>query len=328
MISSEEFQQKLRAGQIHQALAIVMRDAIELDVTTQMTEDSMTSRQPSREYLRTKINLLTGDIQNEVSKDLIIDSSSYLKLQQLHIDQIVASHRIMKSHLDQIKSILTVLSPTQPSSDAPGSQLHQQPIDSGGLKSDSLLARLTQLTAMPRQNPQLQQFGLVNVADSTFTDCHAAELATSNDLSEQQQSPPAIKNTIELMAVAASHQAPIDPVAIDDDDIDLSIDRDGDVWEEWVEDEDLISELVIPQLASVLPTSTMPDWAEKSVRQQLNSIDVKPIIPRSTAKSVDPSTQWDKFAPEYIGIYADAQPRLNNNRDSRQMDRLLADLDI
>ncbi len=328
MISSEEFNQKLQAGQIHEALALVMRDAMELDVTTRMTEAAMTISHPGSEYLRTKINLLTGDVQNEVGKDVIIDSTSYLKLQQLHLDQIIASHRIVKSYLDRIQSIFTVLPPSPPSSDFSEERLVTMPtVESDRLNSNSLLARLTQLTAMPMQNPSIQQFELTTVPDSTFTDCQSAELTNSTNLSEQQQSQLAINNTIESIAVTDNNRVLIDLVAVDDDNLDLSIDRDGTVWEEWVEDEDLMPELVIPQ-PPVLPIVTMPDWEENSVRQQLNPIEVKPIIPRSTAKSVDSSAPWDKFGPEYVGIITNPQSQLDNNSNSDQIDRLLADLDI
>ena len=88
MSSSEIFHQQLQAGQIHEALALLLTEASELDVTTQMTEVA-TSQSGSSDYLRTKINLLTGAIHNEVGKETIADSNTYIKLQQLHIDQIV-----------------------------------------------------------------------------------------------------------------------------------------------------------------------------------------------------------------------------------------------
>ena len=78
---------------------------------------------------------------------------------------------------------------------------------------------------------------------------------------------------------------------------------------------------------SVLPIVTMPDWEENLVRQQLNPIDVKPIVSRSRAKSVDSSAQWDKFEPEYVGIIANPQSQFDNHSNSHQIDRLLTDLD-
>lgn len=282
MISSEEFQQKLQAGQIHEALAMLVHEANlfqngfanELDVTTRMTEDPRTNNQPaSHEYLRTKINLLTGDIHNEVGKDLVLDSSSYIKLQQLHADQVVASHRIVQDYLERVKAILTVLSPSQSSGDA------------------------------------------VKQADLGIADWKSANV---NRIANDEDLP---------TTGSIGAESPIYAVAVDDD-IDLSIDEEGDVWEEWVEDEDFMSEsIIISQPPSVAPGSTIPGWEEQSVRRNLHPIEVKPAILR-TSTSVDPATQWDKFGPEYVGISADPQPQIVSSSDAHQMDKLLADLDI
>ncbi len=116
MISSEEFQQQLQSGQIHEALALVSRDPTllqrgfthELDVTTSIPNASTTAE---RVYLRSKINLLTGKIEHEISQPLMTDRASYLQLQQLHIDQIVASYRLVQGHLDRVKAILMAFLP-------------------------------------------------------------------------------------------------------------------------------------------------------------------------------------------------------------------------
>ena len=52
MISSEEFQQTLQAGQIQEAFALIVRDLIELDITTQMTEDSTSMERVNCKNLR------------------------------------------------------------------------------------------------------------------------------------------------------------------------------------------------------------------------------------------------------------------------------------
>jgi hypothetical protein len=267
MISSQEFQQQLQAGKIHAALALLVRDASELDITTRMTEDNTQSA--SNEYLRTKINLLTGDVQDRVSSEISIDSTSYQKLQQLHTERIAGSYEIVRDYLARIQTILTELS----------SQNCDDPIDSVRLDSDLLTSRLT------------------------------------------QTSPLVINHKSRSMG-ASSHTNDVD------NDIDLSVDEDGEVWEEWVEHEDSISSAIESQPASVAPILKIPDWEENLVRRQLNPIDVKPTIPRATSESVTTAPHWDKFAPEYVGISADPQPQIDYNNDSHLMDKLLADLDL
>ena len=315
MISSEIFHQKLQAGQIHQALALLMREASELDVTTRMTEDT-NSQSSSSEYLRTKINLLTGEIQNEVGKDLVT-RTSYIKLQQLHIDQIVVSHRLVQGYLDRVKAILTVLDRSQLSQeDALPIDRLQPSIDtasSSRLNSADLVARLTQaailvegqLESAPAVTPQEYREELAEIPD-----------ANPNFAGKPQQHPPA---TNELSGWA-KHQVNLDPSCMDDD-IDLSIDEDGSVWEEWVEDEDFMS-------ASAIPPSTLPDRQPHWGRHHLNPIEVKPTVSRSTTEPIDFSGHWDRFAPEYIGISTDPQPPLGNSSNSDRLDRLLENLDI
>jgi hypothetical protein len=235
MISSAEFQQTLQAGKIHQALALLVRDTTELDITTRLMEDSMTDdRTGNTGYLRTKINLLTGEIQNEVSKDILTHDTSYLKLQQLHNDRIVASDRIVQGYFSQLKAILADLPPTS---------IQAPQVESPQLSSDALLARLTQ-AALELKNPV-----------ASIPDSYLAENLNVTDK----------------------------------DDIDLSIDLEGAVWEEWVEDEDFSTESTIGRPDSA--SSSNSDWEENWVQLTTSS------------------ARWDKFVPECINIDTTPQPR-------------------
>lgn len=337
-ISSEEFQQKLQAGQINEALALVLSQANLLDVTTQIADDINTNfgdllplgnnaaatQFPKSEYLRTKINLITGEIQNEVGRDLIVNSISYIRLQQLHIDRIVASYRIVQGYLHQIQGILTALDSSQ---------------------SRSLL------------EPELDDERILersNIADALPTRLAEAFRAilssTPSNLTENSDSPAIstgiLNQSIDLPAstlpdpIAADIHAPlrsqtplsqpiVSPVAFDDS-IDLSIDENTVVWEEWVEDEeDFISEPASRNPAPAAESLTIPDWGEEWDRRQLEPITVKLTIPRTPAvvKSADPSEQWDRFMPEHVGIYVDPKPNPLKNQDPHQINRLIADLD-
>jgi hypothetical protein len=255
MISSQEFQRTLQAGNIHEALALLVRDATQIDVTTRLTTDSNNAQASQTGYLRTKINLLTGEIQNEVGNGVVTDSSSYPKLQKLHIEQVVASDRIVQGYWDQLKTILGVLSPTK--------------IESPRSNSDSLGAKLAQ--ASLRLQPDI-------VPPSPLTPTIPTQLSP-------------ISESI-------------------DDDVDLSIDSEGEVWEEWVEDEDFSSPSTLPQPSLIPPMLTIADRSENLVKRHLNSLAVKPTAPRTNPESVTSSPGWDKFAPDYID--PDPQPRINN----------------
>jgi hypothetical protein len=273
MISSPEFQQALQAGKIHEALALLVRDAVEIDVTTRLTEDSICSQANHSGYLRTKINLLTGEVQNEVSKSIITDRSNYQKLQQIHTDRIFDSDRIVQSYLHQLKAILTDLSTNSVPVSTEPARLNQ---------NDSLAARLAQAALLLKKDA---------VAESTVVNT--------------PQSPSVTTIAIDLVSP--------DPVAIDED-LDLSIDVEGEVWEEWVEDEDFGSGFILPQPSSPSSPLSIPDYEENLVRRHLNSLTVKPITPRTIPESVNSSARWDKFAPDYIDT--DSQPRIAKNSDS------------
>ncbi len=109
-------------------------------------------------------------------------------------------------------------------------------------------------------------------------------------------------------------------IAHRDDDLDLSIECDGEVWEEWVEDEEFMPGIGVPQPPSAPSISTLPERTEHSpLPRQFYPIEVKPIASRSTTTTpVDAPSAWDKFAPEYIEIGTHAQPRrpidTNTNR--------------
>ncbi len=299
MISSEIFHQKLQAGQIQEALALVLNDGSELDVTTQMTEVA-TSQSSRSAYLRTKINLLTGEIQNEVGKDLVADSTSYIKLQQLHIDQIVVSHRLVQGYLDRIKAILTVLDSSSASSDR-ASIHHPQPSDRR-LSSADLVTRLTQAAASSSP-PSISQAESERIYAASTTDRHVMP-------------PPEIVSPTANWEGEQISPNQIDPRAIDrDDDLDLSLDPDGTIWEEWIEDEDFLS-------GSLLPPPSTPERPEHWGKQ-LHPIAVKPTM-RTTTESVN-THQWDRFEPEYINT--NPQPPHRIASDPPQLDRLQTDLD-
>lgn len=342
MISSQEFQQKLQAGKIHEALALVVRDASELDITTQIAEPSISSSQSAgSEYLRTKINLLTGDVQNEVGEGLVNNNDTYHQLQQLHTERIVASHRQVQGYLDRIKAILTVSSPTQIHSNR--SSLDPDRLE--WLNSASLVAILNRATEnylLPQQPEFITTDDLTcaqHDADRSGRSHRAEPLMCDDTISQQ---PPLAQphwreesDSLaweELMPTSGERAAKKMPLANlpMEEDLDRSLDERGQVWEEWEEDEDVRSAAAIPDPPTVAPTAPIPNWQDRSIRRQLNPLDVKPIIPRLTSGAVDPLPQWDKFEPEYVGISADdlQQPQLATNRDSPQMDKLLADLDI
>jgi hypothetical protein len=276
MISSEEFQQTLQSGQIHEALALLVRDSVELDITTHLTDDSRVDSQTNNQtYLRTKINFLTGEIHNEVGQGFVANCAGYLKLQQLHIDQVIANDRLVQGYFEQIKAILTTLASTTVTQPLPSV------VEPTRLNANALIARLTEAAALSTQS---------SVASSAKT-----PLSSTDQLS-QSSAPATIEANIE---------------ATSEEDIDLSLEAEGEVWEEWVEDEDFSAASMLFQPAlSMVPK---PDSEENWVRRHLNSIEAKPQNQHSVAESANIANQWDQFKPDWIDI--ELQPQTAKNSD-------------
>jgi hypothetical protein len=316
MISSEEFQQQIQSGQIQEALALVSRDPTLLhrgfthtvDVTTHLTPATAPHRAVTNGYLRTKIDLLTGEIHNEVSHNLVIDRASYLNLQQLHITQIVASYRIVQGHLERVKAILTALLPTTTAQSQAQTSVGQEQLGSGGMG---------ELTATLLQTRLTQSLSTLT-ANNHHRDEVAEPCLQSDAASAERPSTSSIESIAPIPIV--------DPGEFDE--IDLSVCEDDEIWEEWVEDDDFPPESVMPQPTSVPGEIKLPDIQEHWVRRPLSPIDVKPIVQRVTPITIDPAERWEKFVPEYIEIDATNTDRSQPNRniDTTGRDRLLANL--
>ncbi len=104
MTASREFQEHLQAGQISQAIALVVGKLVELDVTTDLAATD-TSPQTS---LSTKISLLTGKITTEVNPELLSRESSQ-QILDFHTAQITATNKVVRDHLHSLRELLQIL---------------------------------------------------------------------------------------------------------------------------------------------------------------------------------------------------------------------------
>jgi hypothetical protein len=297
MISSEEFQQKLQSGEIHAALALLIRDGAELDITTQIGAniaiDQSLDRSTNHVYLRTKINLLTGSVHNEVGEDLAIDSPDYLQLHQLHLDQIVTSHNLIESYQNSLKEILLALS-SSPSSSI---NVPQQPdlarsfVRSNQLNSDALMAKLIQ-SSVPGRDDRFGRIGSTTMGKSSIG--HSIPIDQASPVKQEQSR----ESSILPVDNQQQYFTQISPIA---EDLDLSIVHEGEVWEEWIEDEGIAGSLDSAPPLIQTSSSVAPDRSGPLTRRQLHPIDVKPMMPRQS-KSIKTPASWEQFVPEHLGL--------------------------
>ncbi len=108
MASSDDFREKLKAGNITEALALALSEAVELKITTWVAsaEDDIEAKPGHR--LRTRINLVDGDIENEIG-DQFIGSGSYKELRQFHLEQVAEGNKIIQNNLKSLQKLFEVL---------------------------------------------------------------------------------------------------------------------------------------------------------------------------------------------------------------------------
>lgn len=111
MASSDEFRRKLKAGKIAEAFALAVGEAVDLRITTWVVSgpDDVDPEQARHGYrLRTRINMIDGDINNEVG-DQFIANGPYRELRQFHLDQVTQGQEIIYSNLKSLQRIFEVL---------------------------------------------------------------------------------------------------------------------------------------------------------------------------------------------------------------------------
>ena len=108
MTSSKEFKQAVREGKLKDALAIAMENVPELHITTWIASANESSQPEERECLRTHINLVEGEIVNEIDERLLSDRS-YHSLQQFHLQQVTRGHQTVSQNIQSLQQIFRLL---------------------------------------------------------------------------------------------------------------------------------------------------------------------------------------------------------------------------
>lgn len=120
MATSDDFKEKLRAGKIVDALTLALGEVVELEITTWVSEShseqdnllSAKADQPSPDCrMRTRINIVDGDIENEVGSQFI-GNGRYTELRQFHLSQVQEGRQIIQQNLDSLQQLFNVLTNT------------------------------------------------------------------------------------------------------------------------------------------------------------------------------------------------------------------------
>jgi len=111
MALSDDFREQLKAGHITEAFALALGEAVELKITTWVasaTEDMDPPDAKPGHRLRTRINMIEGEIENEIGEQLIAQGY-YKELGQFHLAQVAESNKIIQSNLNSLQKLFELL---------------------------------------------------------------------------------------------------------------------------------------------------------------------------------------------------------------------------
>lgn len=107
---SDEFRKELKAGNLSKAISLAVSEAVDLKITTWVassSEEKEAAQIKSGHCLRTHINIIEGDIENEIG-DQFIGNGPYRELQQFHLEQVVQGSQIINSNLKSLQKLFEV----------------------------------------------------------------------------------------------------------------------------------------------------------------------------------------------------------------------------
>lgn len=118
MATSDDFKEQLKAGKIVDALTLALGQAVELEITTWVSssnseaKNSSEADQPPADCrMRTRLNIVNGDIDNEVGTQFI-GNGPYTELRQFHMEQVQEGPQMIQQNLENLQELFTVLTTT------------------------------------------------------------------------------------------------------------------------------------------------------------------------------------------------------------------------
>lgn len=118
MTAIEEFKQKIRERKLLEAFTLAASEAIELKITTWVSSSNLETQaiiakdKPfSESCLRTRINLVNGEIDNEIGSE-IIKNQDYAELKKLHQEQVKKGRETILRNLESLQKMFAILNNT------------------------------------------------------------------------------------------------------------------------------------------------------------------------------------------------------------------------
>jgi hypothetical protein len=119
MAASENFKLALRAGNLAEAFAIAIGQAVELKISTRIipspesSEAINSSKRVDLDYsLQTRLNLIEGKIENQVGKQFLGDTP-YGEIRQFHLEQVQQGHQTLANNLESLQKMFGLMASFQ-----------------------------------------------------------------------------------------------------------------------------------------------------------------------------------------------------------------------
>jgi hypothetical protein len=115
MPASDKFKDELQNNNFVGALKTALSEAIELEIVTwvvpadqdELGQDTPENALPGH-LMRTRINLVDGDIDNEIGSHFV-GSGPYTELRQFHLEQVQKGQDIIQKNLTNLKQLFEIL---------------------------------------------------------------------------------------------------------------------------------------------------------------------------------------------------------------------------
>ena len=112
---SKQFKQSLESNNIADALKIALSEAIELEITTwvsdanspNLPQQSEADAKPGNR-MRTRINIVDGDIETEIGSNFL-GNGPYVELKDFHLTQVQDGRNIIRQNLESLQQLFSIL---------------------------------------------------------------------------------------------------------------------------------------------------------------------------------------------------------------------------
>lgn len=279
MVAIEDFQKALRAGNFEEAFVSLLSKAVEFSITTWVVsaESDTTESARSGNRLRTRINLLEGEVNNEIDRHFL-DNGLSQELQQFHLEQVARGNQIIEKNLESVEKLIQLLA-----------TFKQQKFEMTETQLDSLPIVNELLTGTEKQTKVLSK--------KTAFDCKTTFFSAINTETESETD--SFKIKIEDLGETETPAENLTEVAQDSFDrtslLDLDCAADTSVFQEEEEWTDIFEEFDTPENG---------EFAAKTDKgsEELNKVEsiFQEKLDASTLVEREDEAEWDGWTIEEL----------------------------